>query len=414
MKTMALIGMLVLIVAQHVSATDVAIVAAATNSNIESTRFTDLRDVLVADGRFGIVDIISTTRFGTGTPSLDQLLQYDSIIHWSNDSNEDSISLGNVFADYVDEGRGLVQAVFANTSTNSDRYLRGRWIEGDYNIIPPMGGFVQGATTGSGATATANMAAPIEPDHPVFDGVGEVRLSTGQFQSGGLFGAWRAATEMLEPNSRKLALFEDGKTAIAASDIYPNRIDLGFHPVSDLVNDGYYDSSSDTGKLIANALLFTASPDNTPELDLNDDGQLDCTDIDVLTEAIVGAIPDLLFDLTGDGIVNIDDRNLWLAEAGPQNGLAGGYLPGDANLDGVVDVGDFNIWNANKFSNQARWCLADFTTDGVVDVSDFAVWNANKFTASNAVAVPEPATIWLLLIGTLVTLARVQKRVGAM
>ena len=121
------------------SAPNVAIVAAATNSNIMSERFTDLRDVLDDDGRFGTIDIISTTRFGTGTPTLSDLLAYDAVIHWSNDSNDDAIALGNVLADYVDTGRGMVQAVFANTSTNADRYLQGRWITDGYNIIPPMG-----------------------------------------------------------------------------------------------------------------------------------------------------------------------------------------------------------------------------------------------------------------------------------
>ncbi len=234
----------------------VAIVAAATNSPITNERFTDLRDVLLDDGRFSGVDIISTTRFGSGTPTLKELLQYDAVIHWTNDSNEDSVALGNVMADYVDAGRGMVQAVFANTSTNPDRFLQGRWLDGPYNIIPPNGGFVQGPTPGAGATTeTAIMDDPLEPDHPIFDGVGEVRLSTGQFMTGGLFGAWRPATTGIEQGSRKLALWEDGKTAVAVSDIFPNRVELGLHPVSDRVNDGYYDITSAAPHLIANALF---------------------------------------------------------------------------------------------------------------------------------------------------------------
>ncbi len=407
MKRLALSIVLFASLAQHAVATDVAIVAAATNSNIMSERFTDLRDVLVADGRFGVVDIISTTRFGTGTPTLNELLAYDSIIHWTNDSNEDSESLGNVFADYVDAGRGLVQAVFANTSTNPDRYLRGRWMTGDYDIIPPMGGFVQGATNGTGASATTNMATPIEPDHPIFEGIGEVRLSTGQFQTGGLFGAWRAATEEVEPGSRKLATFEDGKTAVAASNIYPNRIDLGFHPVSDLVNDGYYDSTSDTGKLIANTLLYTASPEVTPDVDFDANGQVDCADIDALTLAIVSMSIDSTFDLDGDGTVNESDRVVWLEVAADVNGLDSPYKAGDANLDGVVDVGDFNVWNANKFTSTSAWCSGDFNSDGNVDVSDFGLWNANKFTASDRLAVvPEPQGIFIFLGVLLVHLVR--------
>ncbi len=386
---------------------DVAIVAAATNSNIMSERFTDLRDVLVADGRFGTVEIISTTRFGTGTPSLTELLQYDSIIHWTNDSNDDSVALGNVFADYVDQGRGLVQAVFANTSTNPDRYLQGRWLTGPYNIIPPNGGFVEGVTPGAGAlTETAVMSPPLEPDHPVFEGVGEVRLSTGMLTTGGLFGAWRPATEGILPGARKIALWDDGKTAVAVSNVFPNRLDLGLHPVSDLVNDGYYDRTSDAGKLIANALLYTASF-ALPSGDFDGNGLFECADVDSLVVEIVavaaGGTPDDGFDLNGDGTVDTVDLNQWLVNAGADvNSPTGGnpFLHGDANLDGVVDTGDFNLWNANKFTLNPAWCRGDFTADGVVDVSDFGVWVSNKFqSAAGAMAVPEPTVSWLVWLG---------------
>ena len=383
---------------------DVAIVAAATNSPITSERFTDLADVLAADGRFGTIDIISTTPWGTGTPELDQLMQYDSIIHWTNDSNLDSESLGNVFADYVDTGRGLIQALFSNTSPNQNRYLTGRWLTGNYNIIPPMGGFTQLPTASGVATETAHMSAPLEPDHPVFDGVGEVRLSTGQFTTGGLWGAYRPTTTALEPNARKLALWEDGKTAVAVSDAYPNRLDLGFHPVSDLVADGYYDRTSDAGRLIANALIYTAGFASGPDGDFNDDGIFDCTDIDLLVSNIASGSGDLDFDLNGDGSLDVADKDEWLVQAGAFSvSVTGGnpFLPGDANLDGFVDTTDFNAWNNNKFTDLPAWCSGDFNADGSVDTSDFNIWNVNKFTASNMNVVPEPNAMLLVCLGIL-------------
>ena len=103
------------------SAIDIAIVAAAANTANEqtNTRFTDPRDMLVADGRFDSVTIISTTRFGGGhTPTLAELQQFDAVLTWSNDSHDDSEALGNVMADYVDSGGGVVVAVFGNTSPN--------------------------------------------------------------------------------------------------------------------------------------------------------------------------------------------------------------------------------------------------------------------------------------------------------
>ena len=93
------------------------------------------------------------------------------------------------------------------------------------------------------------------------------------------------------------------------------------------------------------------------------------------------------FDLNDDGAVDTNDITAWLAEAGENNlGEGLSYNMGDANLDGFVDGSDFNTWNANKFTDSANWCDANFSGDVGVDGSDFNIWNANKFTSSFRVA----------------------------
>ncbi len=128
-----------------------------------------------------------------------------------------------------------------------------------------------------------------------------------------------------------------------------------------------------------------------PDGDFNDDGLYDCADIDALTEAISLGTNPPAFDLNGDMLVNLLDRDTWLSAAGSVNlgpGLA--YLLGDATLDGFVDISDFNLWNSNKFSMSAAWCRGDFDASGSVDVSDFNSWNANKFRSSFTFNVPPP------------------------
>ncbi|MEM7313582.1 MAG: choice-of-anchor Q domain-containing protein, partial [Planctomycetota bacterium] len=121
--------------------------------------------------------------------------------------------------------------------------------------------------------------------------------------------------------------------------------------------------------------------------DFDDDGDFDCDDVDALVQNIADDTGDLQFDLDGNGRLDRDDLNAWLAEAGAANNASGGaYLPGDANLNGVVDISDFNLWNANKFTQTAAWCSADFNADGNVDISDFNIWNANKFNSSDSAA----------------------------
>ena len=132
--------------------------------------------------------------------------------------------------------------------------------------------------------------------------------------------------------------------------------------------------------------------------DFDGNGSYECNDIDMLTMAIAAGTNESAFDLTGDGIVNLADRDAWLVEAGAAELASGNpFLVGDANLDGVVDVSDFNRWNGNKFSMTSAWCSGDFNADGVVDVSDFNLWNGNKFSMSDVATVPEPNPfVWVV------------------
>ncbi|HEY6563551.1 MAG TPA: CRTAC1 family protein, partial [Pirellulaceae bacterium] len=110
-------------------------------------------------------------------------------------------------------------------------------------------------------------------------------------------------------------------------------------------------------------------------------------------------------DLTGDGLINLNDRDAWLAGAAIENGFASPYKLGDANLDGLVDGSDFNLWNSRKFTTTLAWHDGNFNGDTVVDGTDFNSWNANKFTASDRVSlVPEMQAGWVALVSVLSSL----------
>ncbi len=132
--------------------------------------------------------------------------------------------------------------------------------------------------------------------------------------------------------------------------------------------------------------------------DFNNDGILGCEDIDLLIVEIASGGNNLDFDISGDGQLDLADRDVWLAAAGATN-LASGdsYILGDYNLDGDVDGLDYLVWNANKFRGTTGWCSADANADGVADGLDFLIWNANKFTSADARSVPEPSggLLWL-------------------
>jgi hypothetical protein len=78
-------------------------------------------------------------------------------------------------------------------------------------------------------------------------------------------------------------------------------------------------------------------------------------------------------------------------------------LPGDANLDGKVDINDLTVVLAHyNQTNGTSWSTGDFNLDGRVDINDLTIVLAdyNKTMGSGpAAAVPEPATVVLLVLG---------------
>lgn len=281
----------------------VAIVAAAANTANEqtNTRFTDPRDKLMATGLFESVTIISTTPYGGGhTPTLDELLQFDAVLTWTNDSHEDSVGVGNVMADYADAGGGVVVAVFTNTTTNPARQLLGRWMDEQYYLIEPASGFRAGLPGG------VAMGTKLEPDHPILEGVETFRSASDWVDGLGYWGAFRPVTTTMMPGAYPIVLWEDGALLCVVSDARPNVVELGMHPVSSDVNHRYYwDSSTDGGRLMANALLFAAGLLSECGADCNGDTVLNTLDVLCFLNLYTSGDPGA--DCNGDTVLNTLD-----------------------------------------------------------------------------------------------------------
>lgn len=84
---------------------------------------------------------------------------------------------------------------------------------------------------------------------------------------------------------------------------------------------------------------------------------------------------------------------------------------GDADLSGATDLADFSALGAN-FNLPGGWAKGDFNYDGTVGIADFSLLAANYNLAAaggvsdRAGAVPEPASLGLLLFGAAATLRR--------
>ena len=236
MRPFHLILCLAALGAPAVAQLDVAIVASAHRASW-SCKFTDPQEKLLATGMFESVDIINTV---LRTPTLAELLQYDACICYSNASASDGDAWGDVMADYVDAGGGVVVAVFANCNTIADRYLGGRWPGAGNEVILP--------STGYSSPNSSRLGTVHDPGHPVMSGVSTFR---------GGFASFRPDGTAMTPGSTVIAEWNDGRILVAEG-ATPKRIDLGFYPPSNDCDGFFWLSTTDGDLMMANALAYVA------------------------------------------------------------------------------------------------------------------------------------------------------------
>ena len=164
---------------------------------------------------------------------------------------------------------------------------------------------------------------------------------------------------------------------------------VGDIPLSDQRGEPYGRVKDGDGDATARIDMgaYELQPGTEPSCDFDGMNGCDIADIDALIMEIVAGTNNPLYDLTGEGDVDLADRDAWLALAGAANLPSGNpYLLGDSNLDGFVDGEDFLAWNANKFRPTGTWSQGDWSADGITDGEDFLIWNANKFQSSDVQA----------------------------
>ena len=143
--------------------------------------------------------------------------------------------------------------------------------------------------------------------------------------------------------------------------------------------------------------------------DYDGSGVLDAADLDLQAVAIDGGQDPPEYDLTGDGLVNGDDRISWLHD------LKVTWV-GDADLNGLFDSGDFVavfVEGLYETGEAAGWAQGDWNADLVFDSGDFVAafidggYEIGAYPGA-VQAVPEPSSLVLALLSLagLVGLAR--------
>ena len=195
----------------------------------------DVIDQIKATGKVeGNVEWFDTS---TGTPTLDQLREYDAVLTFTDRGSQNPDLLGDNLADYVDEGGGVVQAVF---SWHTSIPLRGRWASGGYSPLTY-------ASQAQGTRLTLDERHL--PNHPVLDDVDSFDGGTASYHNTVEYA--NGAIEIADwSNGRPLVAEMPGKDTPI--------IGLNFYPPSSDARGDFWESGSDGEHLLANALSYVS------------------------------------------------------------------------------------------------------------------------------------------------------------
>lgn len=192
----------------------------------------DVQNKLISTDFFDKVDILDVLN---STPTLEQLKKYDAALVFSDELFDDAVALGDILADYVDSGYGVVSAVFEN---NDFCYLQGRWYEENYDPIAPH-------DQREGTELT--LGTIILPNHPVISGVESFNGGESSFYGDG----------DLTNNAIEIAQWSNGATLIAEKlGLNAKVIMLNFYPVSRTIRNDFWRTETDGALLMGNALKY--------------------------------------------------------------------------------------------------------------------------------------------------------------
>eukprot|EP01113_Clastostelium_recurvatum_P044312 TRINITY_DN746_c0_g1_i1.p1 TRINITY_DN746_c0_g1~~TRINITY_DN746_c0_g1_i1.p1 ORF type:complete len:451 (+),score=104.96 TRINITY_DN746_c0_g1_i1:150-1502(+) len=177
-------------------------------------------------------------------PTLDELQKYSSVLVYSYNSSAflDGTLIGDVLADYVDNGGGVVVTVFTNCNNLRNGFIKGRFYEQGYHPITPSR---QHDTNGKKPLTLGKI---VDPTHPIMEGVRSLDGGRSSFFCPGA----------LNPDSKLIAEWSNGVPLVAELQKGKGRVVVlnFFPPSSDTGDPRFWLSSTDGDVLLANALAY--------------------------------------------------------------------------------------------------------------------------------------------------------------
>jgi hypothetical protein len=238
----------------------------------------DLETQLASTGLFTRVDSFEISAI---TPSKADLSPYDSVIVFGDIAYEDPEKLGDVLADYLEDGGGVV---LAGHTWQTGLELGGKWADRDYSPFDNAGALVDN-----------NGQYKLVPVDPAHETLLNIILVYGGFQTPYLSGLTLHPgdpSDVIVPPAVRVADWSNGEPMVVAKEMNfedgnpkpcGRVVGLNFWPVSDQVNGDWYQTFGGQlfpgATLVANALVWTNCISGTCYNTLVDQ-DLNCNTID--------------------------------------------------------------------------------------------------------------------------------------
>ena len=195
-------------------------------------------DVVAKISAAGTFDSVTGMIVSSSTPTLLELSAYNAVIVYSDNNFGDADGLGDVLADYVDAGGGVVVATFAFWDSGIN--IGGRLASGGY--LP----FTQAAQASPGGLTLV----PVIADHPLLDGVTSFNGGTSSYHNAVIDVAAGATLVANWSNGQPLI----GTLSLTAGTV----VGLNFYPPSSDARGDFWDSATDGDQIMVNALNYSA------------------------------------------------------------------------------------------------------------------------------------------------------------
>eukprot|EP01133_Synstelium_polycarpum_P020358 gene20358-24423_t len=180
-------------------------------------------------------------------PTLDELQKYTGVLVYSYNSSafQDGQLMGDVLADYVDNGGGVVVTVFTNCNNLRNGFLKGRFCDQNYHPINPAR---QHDTNGKKPLTLGKVH---HPGHPIMNGVKSLEGGRSSFFCPG----------SLHPEAKLVAEWSNNMPLIV--DLTKNKgkvVALNFFPPSSDTGDArFWSANTDGSLMMANALAYVGN-----------------------------------------------------------------------------------------------------------------------------------------------------------